>query len=91
MTASHHQETFAEQPVLTLLKTLYDADELSSAQRTKIMTATSTSRMVVPFVAFVAAFGLALVFAIQHVRREPPVDIKAATAAPAISKPASDG
>jgi nucleoid-associated protein YgaU len=53
------------------------------------MTATSMSRMVVPFVAFVAASGIALVFAIQHVRREPPVDIKAATAAPAASKPAS--
>ena len=45
------------------------------------MTATSTSRMVVPFMAFVAAFGLALVFAIQHVRREPPVEAKAVVAA----------
>jgi nucleoid-associated protein YgaU len=72
-----------------LLKTLYDADELSSARRTKTMTATSTSRMVVPFMAFVAAVGLALVFAIQHVRREPPVEAKAVVAAPAISKPAS--
>lgn len=53
------------------------------------MNATSTNRMVVPFMAFVAACGLALVFAIQHVRREPPVDTKVATAAPAISKPAS--
>jgi nucleoid-associated protein YgaU len=53
------------------------------------MTATSTSRMVVPLLAFVAACGLALAFAIQHVRREPPVDAKAATVAPAISKPAS--
>jgi LysM repeat protein len=84
-----HQETFAEQPVLTLLKTLYDADQLSSARGTKIMTATSTSRMVVPFLAFVAACGLALAFAIQHVRRETPIDTKAASAAPAISKPVS--
>src|SRR5260370_7725982 len=53
------------------------------------MTATSMSRMVVPFMAFVAACGMALVLAIQHVRREPPVDTKAATAAPAVSKPAS--
>src|SRR6266404_4641520 len=53
------------------------------------MTATSMSRMVVPFMAFVAASGMALVLAIQHVRREPPVDTKAATAAPAVSKPAS--
>ncbi len=54
------------------------------------MTTTSLSRKVVPSMAFVAACGMALVFAIQHVRREPPVDIKAATAAPAASKPASD-
>src|SRR5258706_89701 len=51
------------------------------------MTATSMSRMVL--LAFVAACGIPLVFAIQHVRREPPVDTKAATAAPAVSKPAS--
>jgi nucleoid-associated protein YgaU len=44
--------------------------------------------MVVPFMAF-AACAIALVFVIQHVRREAPVDIKAATAAPAASKPAS--
>src|SRR5260221_2899511 len=46
-------------------------------------------RMVVLFMAFVAAGGRALVLAIQHVRGEPPVDTKAATAAPAVSKPAS--
>ena len=46
--------------------------------------------MVVPSMALVAAGGMALVLAIQYVRREPPVDIKAATAAPAASKPASD-
>ena len=40
------------------------------------MTATSMSRMVVSFAALVAALGMALVFAIQHVRREPPVDTK---------------
>jgi hypothetical protein len=44
--------------------------------------------MVVPFIAFVAACGIALVFAIQHVRRGAPVDTKAATAAPAVLKPA---
>jgi nucleoid-associated protein YgaU len=54
------------------------------------MTATSMSRMVVPFMAFVAACGIPLVFAIQHFRREPPVDTKAALAAPAVAKPASD-
>ena len=54
------------------------------------MTTTSLSRMVVPSMAFVAACGMALFFAIQHVRREPPVDIKAVTATPASSKPASD-
>ena len=54
------------------------------------MAITSLSRMVVPSMAFVAACGMALFFAIQHVRREPPVDIKAATATPASSKPALD-
>jgi nucleoid-associated protein YgaU len=39
--------------------------------------------------AFVAACGIALVFAIQHFGRQPPVETKAATAAPAVSKPAS--
>lgn len=47
------------------------------------------SRMVVPSLAFVAACGIALVFAIQYARREPPVDTKAATAAPAVAKGAS--
>jgi nucleoid-associated protein YgaU len=52
------------------------------------MSATSMSRMVV--LAFVAACGIPLVFAIQHFRREPPVDTKAALAAPAVAKPASN-
>ena len=46
------------------------------------------NRMVL--LAFVAACGIPLVFAIQHFRREPPVDTKAALAAPAVAKPASD-
>ena len=46
------------------------------------------SRMVL--LAFVAACGIPLVFAIQHFRREPPVDTKTALAAPAVAKPASD-
>ncbi len=71
-------------------KTLYNADELTFRRWMNPMTATSMSRMVVPFLAFVAACGVALAFAIQHVRREPPVDTKAATAAPAVSKPLSD-
>ena len=58
-----------------------------SGRGTNVVTATSMSRMVVPSMAFVAA--MALVFAIQHVRREPPVDIKAATDVPAVPKPAS--
>jgi nucleoid-associated protein YgaU len=45
--------------------------------------------MVVPYIALAAAGGVALVFAIQYVRREPPVETKAATAAPAPSNPAS--
>ena len=68
---------------------LYDANELTSARRKDIMTATSMSRMVVPFLALVAACSVALVFAIQHVRREPPVDSKAATGVPAVSRPTS--
>ena len=50
------------------------------------MPAASMSRIVL--LAF-AACGIPLVFAIQHFRREPPVDTEAATAAPAVSKPAS--
>ena len=51
------------------------------------MIATSMSRTVVPFMALVAAVGLAVVFAVQHVRREPQVDIIAETVAPLVSKP----
>ena len=54
------------------------------------MTATSIGRMVVPSLALVAACGAALVFGVtQHVRREPLVETKAATAAPTVSSPAS--
>src|SRR3979411_2606646 len=53
------------------------------------MTATSIGRMVVPALALVAACGAALVFGITHVRREPPLEIRVATAAPAVSPPAS--
>jgi nucleoid-associated protein YgaU len=53
------------------------------------MTAISANRAIIPLLAFVAC-GAALAFAIQHVRREPPVDTGAATIAPAISKSASD-
>ena len=53
------------------------------------MTATSMSRMAVPYVVLAAACGVALVFAIQYSRREPPVDAKAASAAQAASTPAS--
>ena len=52
------------------------------------MTAISASRTIIPILAFVAC-GVALAFAIQHVR-EPPADTLAATTAPMISKPASD-
>src|SRR5712692_1800805 len=53
------------------------------------MTATSISRIVVPSVALVAACGAALVFGITHIRRAPPVETSAATAAPTVSPPAS--
>jgi hypothetical protein len=51
------------------------------------MTAISASRAIIPSLAFVAC-GVALAFAIQHVRREPPADTGTAAIA-AISKPAS--
>jgi nucleoid-associated protein YgaU len=53
------------------------------------MTVTSVSRIVVPSLALVAACGAALVFGFTHLRREPPVETRAATAAPAFSPPAS--
>jgi nucleoid-associated protein YgaU len=53
-----------------------------------IMTAISASRTIIPILAFVAC-GVALAFAIQHVRA-PPADTLAAMTAPMISKPASD-
>jgi nucleoid-associated protein YgaU len=53
------------------------------------MTATSIGRIVVPYLALVAASGAALVFGITHVRREPPLETRAATAAPVVSPPAS--
>jgi nucleoid-associated protein YgaU len=52
------------------------------------MTAISISRIVVALLALVAAGGV--VFAIQYIRGEPPVDARFATAVPAIPKPASD-
>jgi len=60
-----------------------------SSQGSRIMAATSIGRIVVPSLVFVAACGAALVFGTTHVRREPPVETRAATAAPAVSPPAS--
>jgi hypothetical protein len=57
--------------------------------RKNMMTSLSISRMVVPLVALAAACGIALVPAIQHLRREPPVDAKPASAVPEVSTPAS--
>ena len=53
------------------------------------MTATSMSRMSSRW-RLLRPAASRLSSAIQHFRREPPVDNKAATAAPAVSKPASD-
>jgi len=55
------------------------------------MTATSMSRMAVPYVALAATCAVALVFAIQYSRREPPVDSKAASASTPASGPQSKG
>jgi nucleoid-associated protein YgaU len=52
------------------------------------MTAISASRTVILITALVAVSGVALAFAILHVRREPQADASAAAVAPAISKPA---
>ena len=57
-------------------------------QRTRIMTATSIVRVVVPSLALVAALGTVLVVGITGVQREPPVETRVATAAPAVSPPA---
>ena len=56
---------------------------------TEITTASWMSRMVVPFIALVVAGGVGLAFALQYVSRESTAETKAATAAPAASKPAS--
>ena len=53
------------------------------------MTATSIGRIVVPSLALVAVCGAALVFGTTHVRRQPPVETRTATAAPAVWPPAS--
>lgn len=53
------------------------------------MIATSISRMVASFTVIAAACCVALFFAMQHVRREPPIDAKAVSAALAASVPAS--
>jgi hypothetical protein len=50
-----------------------------------MMTATSIARVVVPSVALVAAGGVALVFGITHVRREPTAEARAVTVAPALA------
>jgi nucleoid-associated protein YgaU len=49
------------------------------------MTATSITRIVVPSLVLVAACGAALAFGIVHVWREPPVETRAAIAAPEVS------
>jgi nucleoid-associated protein YgaU len=53
------------------------------------MTATSITRIVVPSLVLVAACGAALAFGVMHVWRDPPVETRAATAAPEVSPPVS--
>lgn len=53
------------------------------------MIAPAMNRMAVPLLVLIAAGCLALFFAVKQVRHEPPVDIKTATASPAVSNPAS--
>ena len=54
------------------------------------MTAISASRTIIFSTALVAVSGVALAFAILHLRREPPADASATAMALTISKPASD-
>src|ERR1700687_4008261 len=60
-----------------------------SSQGSCIMTATSIGRIAVLYLALVAACVAALVVGFTHLRREPPVETRAATAAPAVSPPVS--
>jgi nucleoid-associated protein YgaU len=54
------------------------------------MTAISASRTIIFSTALVAVSGVALAFAILHLRHEPTADASAAAMAPTISKPAPD-
>ncbi len=60
-----------------------------SGQGSRIMTATSIGRIAVLYLALVAACVAALVVGFMHLRREPSVETRATTAAPAVSPPAS--
>jgi nucleoid-associated protein YgaU len=53
------------------------------------MTATSIGRIVVSYLALVAACGAALVFGIRHVQHEPSVETRPETAVTAVSPPVS--
>src|SRR6202022_133906 len=53
------------------------------------MSVESRGRIGVSSLALVAACGAALVVGVTHVRRQPPVEPRTATAAPAVSPPAS--
>jgi LysM repeat protein len=55
------------------------------------MIATSITRMAVPYLALVAVCGAATMVGITHVWREPPVETRAVTAAPAVLPPAPGG
>jgi len=56
-----------------------------SNKGSRIMTATSIGRIVVPSLGLVAACGAVLFVGITHMRRGPPVETRAATASPAVS------
>src|SRR5260370_41237305 len=60
-----------------------------SGQGSRIMSTTSIGRIAVLYLALVAACVAALVVGFTHLRREPPVETRAATTAPAVSPPAS--
>ena len=60
-------------------------EDSKTGQRSS-MTGTSIVRIVVPSLALVAAGGAALVFGITLLRREPPIEARAVTAAPAMPR-----
>ena len=65
---------------------MFDESPKTQTGQRSNMTGTSIARIVVPSLALVAAGGAALVFGITLSRREPPIEARAVTAAPAMPR-----